>query len=348
MSLYQRLADLPLEIEGYTLEPLELPTPAFTRHTTVVRLRGGGHEGVGEDVTYQAPAQAAFQQQGPVWDLSGRTTLDAFSHQLDRLRLFDGPVGDTKAPLMRRWAFESAALDLALRQAGRSLADVLERPLRPLRFVVSTGLGSPPSLSKLEAIWARAPGLALKLDATPAWDDALIAELAATGKLTTVDLKGQYKGEFQGPTPSVDFYRRVAEGLPDALIEDPAWTPELRDLLAPHAARVTWDAPMCSLSDLIQREPEPRWLNVKPSRYGTLSELFRVYAYCEARELRMFAGGQFELGPGRGQAQYLASLFHADAPNDLAPSLFNHAELPDALPQSPLPAPANVPGFRWG
>ena len=140
MSLYQRLADLPLEIEGYTLEPLELPTPAFTRHTTVIRLRGGGHEGVGEDVTYQAPAQAAFQQQGPVWDLSGRTTLDAFSHQLDRLRLFDGPVGDTKAPLMRRWAFESAALDLALRQAGRSLADVLERPLRPLRFVVSTGL----------------------------------------------------------------------------------------------------------------------------------------------------------------------------------------------------------------
>ena len=27
----------------------------------------------------------------------------------------------------------------------------------------------------------------------------------------------------------------------------------------------------------------------------------------------------FELGPGRGQLQYLASLFHPDGPNDLAP-----------------------------
>ena len=34
-----------------------------------------------------------------------------------------------------------------------------------------------------------------------------------------------------------------------------------------------------------------------------------------------YGGGQFELGPGRGQIQHLASLFHPDAPNDVAPTI---------------------------
>ena len=38
----------------------------------------------------------------------------------------------------RRWAFESAALDLALRQNGLGLGDALGRAERPVRFVVST------------------------------------------------------------------------------------------------------------------------------------------------------------------------------------------------------------------
>ena len=46
----------------------------------------------------------------------------------------------------------------------------------------------------------------------------------------------------------------------------------------------------------------------------------------------MACGGPFELGPGRGQIQYHASLFHPDAPNDVAPSGFN---LPDPAPGLP-------------
>jgi hypothetical protein len=59
-----------------------------------------------------------------------------------------------------------------------------------------------------------------------------------------------------------------------------------------------------------------------------------------------YGGGQFELGPGRGQIQLLASLFHPDAPNDVAPGAYNAPELVDGLLQSPLPAPVCVPGFR--
>jgi hypothetical protein len=347
MSSYARLAQLPLAIEGYALEALALPTPNFTRHTTVIRLRGGGHEGVGEDVTYQEPAQRAFQEAGPVFDLAGSMTLDQFSHRLDAFPLFQAPSGDPKSWLMRRWAFESAALDLALRQAGTNLAAALERPLRPLRFVVSLGLGKPASMAPLQRLWERAPGIGLKLDASLDWSADLIAELAATERVTTVDLKGQYKGAFAGTAPDGDLYRRVAEGLPEALIEDPGWTPETKAALAEHLDRVTYDAPMCGLSDLLQLTPEPKVVNVKPSRYGALSALFRVYDYCEARGIGMYGGGQFELGPGRGQIQYLASLFHPDAANDVAPAVFNQAELPADLPSSPLaPAPSEL-GFRW-
>ena len=52
------------------------------------------------------------------------------------------PSPSAYSPLLRRWGFESAALDLALRQNGLSLAEALGRELAPLSYVVSLGLGS--------------------------------------------------------------------------------------------------------------------------------------------------------------------------------------------------------------
>jgi hypothetical protein len=89
-------------------------------------------------------------------------------------------------------------------------------------------------------------------------------------------------------------------------------------------------------------------VNIKPSRLGGLRNLLDAYDYCAERGIGGYGGGQFELGAGRGQNQYLASLFHADAPNDVAPTGFNLPDPPAGLPSSPLaPAPAPV-GFRWG
>ena len=54
-----------------------------------------------------------------------------------------------------------------------------------------------------------------------------------------------------------------------------------------------------------------------------------------------YGGGQYELGVGRGQIQYLAALFHPDAPNDIAPAGY------DALdPEPGLPAEPARPGSR--
>ncbi len=89
-------------------------------------------------------------------------------------------------------------------------------------------------------------------------------------------------------------------------------------------------------------------VNVKPSRFGPLRRLFHMYDTCEERGIGMYGGGQFELGPGRGQIQYLASIFHPDGPNDVAPTGYNEPEPPDGLPASPLPVQAHDTGMRWG
>ncbi len=56
----------------------------------------------------------------------------------------------------------------------------------------------------------------------------------------------------------------------------------------------------------------------------------------------------FEQGPGRGQLQYLASLFHPGGPNDLAPAAYNLQRDANGLPRSPLPPEPHDTGFRWG
>ena len=127
MSTYEQIAGLPVEIESYELEGRELPFgDQFTRYTTLIRLRGAGEEGVGEDVTYDGIDHANFQAGGTGLPITGSHTIDSFSQLLDGIELFPDPPVREPSIDYRRWAFESAALDLALRQAGRSLADQLE------------------------------------------------------------------------------------------------------------------------------------------------------------------------------------------------------------------------------
>ncbi|HYZ18854.1 MAG TPA: hypothetical protein VE615_04880, partial [Gaiellaceae bacterium] len=76
--------------------------------------------------------------------------------------------------------------------------------------------------------------------------------------------------------------------------------------------------------------------------------LFEAYDYAAERGMLLYGGGQFELGPGRGQIQYLASLFHPDSPNDVAPGGYNAGEPQPGLPQSPLDPQPSATGFRWG
>ena len=75
---------------------------------------------------------------------------------------------------------------------------------------------------------------------------------------------------------------------------------------------------------------------MKPSRFGTVRGLLDCIDACEQRGIAMYGGGQYELGPGRPQIQRLASLFYADGPNDVAPSVYNEGGARPGLPTSPL------------
>jgi L-alanine-DL-glutamate epimerase-like enolase superfamily enzyme len=338
--LYDAVRDLSIEIDRLDTELLSVPiSPEFTRKTTVVHLLGNGHTGLGEDVTY-----AGEEHEGdrfPKLFLEGEWTLASLSARLDSLELFPGGDPDQQAyGDYRRWAFESAALDLGLRQAGRSLADVLGREPRPVRFVSSTRAAS------LDPWLELYPELRFKLDPTPDWTDEFTAALAARGVVDVVDLKGQYHGTVVDQPPDGALYRRVAEAFPEAWIEDPNLTPETDEVLGPHRDRITWDAPIHSWADVEALPFAPRCLNVKPSRFGTLERLLEFYERCEERAIALYGGGQFELGVGRGQIQYLASLFSADGPNDVAPGGYNDSAPRPGLETSPLePRPEPI-GFR--
>jgi hypothetical protein len=335
-GLQKRFASLPLRIESYELERLEQPvTRGFTRVTTVVHLHGYGVEGVGEDVTWYTEHHDREQAAGPVLPLAGDWTLASFSDVLE--------MPDPH----RRWAYESAALDLALRQAQSSLAELVGRKPKPVAFVISPGLGDPPT-SRVVRRWLELePSHRFKLDPAGDWSDGLISELAATNAIVTADYKAYYRPE-DGPPPDPELYHRVAEGFPQAYLEDPALTDETDLVLEPHRGRVTWDAPIHSIADVEALPFPPRVLNSKPSRFGRLQELLAFYEHCEANNIALYGGGMFELGPGRGQVQYLASLFHPDGPNDVAPREYNAPEPAPGLPPSPLEQAPEAVGFRWG
>jgi hypothetical protein len=188
-----------------------------------------------------------------------------------------------------------------------------------------------------------------KLDGTSAWTDELVAELAATGAVDTIDLKGAYRGTPVDQAPDARLYRLVAEGFPEAWIEDPNLDDEAAAAaLAPHRERITWDAPIHSVDDVESLAFPPRTINVKPSRFGSVRRLLDAYDYCAEHGIGIYGGGQFELGPGREQIQYLASLFHPDGSNDVAPREYNRDERAVGLPTSPLEVRPDPVGFRWG
>jgi L-alanine-DL-glutamate epimerase-like enolase superfamily enzyme len=346
-ALWGRLSALPVVIESYELERLSARLSyGFERVTTRVRLVGGGTKGLGEDVSPFEDEADTLHVTRPALPLVGQWTLRSLCDRLAELDQWPVPPRWEMARRWRNWAFESAALDLALNQAGRALHELVGREPRPLRFVNSLGLGDPPTFDPIRRRLELHPDLRFKLDATPAWTPELIGEVAATAAVEIVDFKGRYGLELGELAPLLEMYERVVAAFPDALLEDAHDLPEVAELLAPEAHRIAYDAPIQSVADIDGTPLTPRALNIKPCRVGDLRSLLDVYDACETRGLVTYGGGMGELDVGRGQIQLLASLFHPDGPNDVAPGGYN-ADTPAAdLPSSPLPADPAPTGFR--
>jgi hypothetical protein len=352
MALFERLADLPLRIEATARTRQSRDTSSgFTRATTTFELRGDDVVGRGEDVTYDTEDHDALAEVPDAhFDdaLAGEWTFGAFSAALDGLDLFpSAPPERPSSRHYRRWALESAGLDLALRQADTDLASVLGRARSSVRFVVSTRLGDPPPTDRVETILDAHPDLGLKLDPTSDWTEALVDELGATGAVRLLDLKGHYTGTTVDQPPDVDLYERVIGGFPDAVVEDPAITDETRPVVEGARDRLSWDAPITGVESVRELPFEPNWLNVKPSRFGTVESLLETVEYAADNDVNLYGGGQFELDVGRAHIQTVASVFYPDAPNDVAPGGYNLPELPVDLPGSPLRPTPDTRGLSF-
>jgi O-succinylbenzoate synthase len=131
------------------------------------------------------------------------------------------------------------------------------------------------------------------------------------------------------------------------VIEDPALTAETEPLFDGEEGRVSWDNPIHGVEDVEALPWEPDWLNIKPSRFGSVRSLLETIEYCRERGIQCYGGGQFELDVGRQHLHALASLFYPEAPNDVAPGVYNDPELGEDLPTSPLEAPSAPTGFEW-
>ncbi|MEZ3114780.1 hypothetical protein RYH80_02450 [Halobaculum sp. MBLA0147] len=365
MLAYDAVADFPFSVEAVALERRARDTSSgFERVTTTIHLHGESDRGRGEDVTYTAADHDALYADpeaatpaGPGVEtaagvdfgsaLTGEWTVAEFAARLDELDLF--PVGEPEMAAShhyRRWGFESAALDLALRANDRDFATALGTTADPVRFAASTRLGEPPTTDRVDTISDRVPGIEFKLDPTSEWTDAVI-EGSPADRVRVVDFKGHYEGTDVDQEPDPDLYERVIEAFPEAVIEDPALTEATVPVLADHHERIAWDAPITGVESVEALPFEPSWLNVKPSRFGSVESLFETLQYAAERGMSLYGGGQFELGVGRTHVQTLAAVAYPDAPNDVAPGAFNDPTVPDRLPASPLAPRSGALGFEF-
>ncbi len=335
------LEDLEVKIDGFSLESNSLEVSSdFYRVTTEIYLEGNGETGVGEDVVYDEDLHYSLLDKKAELDIPrGEYRFNEFTDILKETELFpDENLEREVFRNYRRWGFEAAALDLALRQNDTDLAEIINRDYDDTRFVVSTRLGEPPSTERLEELISVYPDVEFKLDPTTEWKENLMDEVAAMDKARVFDFKGQYKGTMVDQEANPELYREIMNRFPDAVIEDPDVTDETKEMLQLERDRLSWDAII---------HIESGYMNIKPSRFGGIKEVLKAIKLCNERDIKMYGGGQFELGVGREQIQILASLFYPAGPNDVAPGIYNNQELPSTPPQSPLELKDKVTGFRY-
>ena len=325
--LADRLASLPVAIDGLAVERAAISVTGYydgaRRPTGIAVLSGAGEQGRGECVAWTAREQDAFAAACARLDVPTSATIGELSlHLAEEL---DDPY--------HRAAVEGATIDLALRQADTSPFALAGRAAEPVAFCWSIGREADP-LSAIGALLARSPEARIKID-VPAdgWPAAIWEALAVSRRIVILDFKRE---------SDLDQVRLAHAAIPEAWLEDPPAQAVTLDRHGDWIRRVALDGYILAAVDLDDPEIPPAAVNVKAPRVGGWLEALRCLEGCRRRGLHAYMGGMFEVDVGRSQARVLASLYTADAWNDLAPLL---PATSDAFPPSPWESNDGFIGF---
>jgi L-alanine-DL-glutamate epimerase-like enolase superfamily enzyme len=323
------LAALPVRVDDARVIRSDvwlLDYPSGPRPSSVVRLKGEGALGIGENVAFFAREQQRFSDFVEGWLRERAGTC-----------LYVGSaLGEGGSPYERA-ALEAALVDLGMRQAGLSLHSLTGVGAAELRFVLSlTAHRQPePMIRRLRALGY---GGELKLDVDPAWSPRTLEVLAKDPSIVIFDFKSRADAALAGRL----------YGLADrALLEDPPRS--FQQSTHAHQRRVSRDASIVDERAVSAACARGESVNLKAPRMGGPLELLRGLERALAlnevapgeREPAYF-GGMFEVNVGRRQAQQLAALYCGSAPNDLALN-----EPAAAIPRLRSPAVIRLdqPGF---
>lgn len=269
--------------------------PGGPRPTSLVGLAGEGQVGFGENVAFDSAEHARFAA-------AAERALDSAR---DRPGLHVGDVlsslGDCSG--YERAAVEAALVDLAMRQAGVTLAGLTGISDGRLRFVESFAARRDPA-AHVQRLRARGHTAALKIDVDPTWDTPTRQALARQPGIAILDFKGR------GDTALA---RSWAELVPTAILEDPP-----AEVAALGGARVVRDAPLANAGAVADALRRCEGVNLKAPRMGGPLEVLRALDLAWRIGGTRYLGGMFEVSVGRTQARQLAALYAGDAPNDLA------------------------------
>ena len=325
-ELVDRLSALPVAIDGLRVERGALVVEGYydeARPTGFAVLRGHGLTGRGECVAWTPAEQAEFAAACDRLDLPRRSTVGETAGLL--ARDLDDPY--------HRAAVEGAAIDLALRQANTNPFALAGLPARPVAFCRSIGVADDPQAAIVPVLEGD-PDARIKIDVPDeGWPPTAWEILADTGRIVVLDFK---RGS------DLDQVRLAHAAMPRAWLEDPPVEAVTLDPRGSWRERVALDGYVLAAVDLDDPEIPPAAVNVKAPRLGGWIEALRCLEECRHRGLHAYVGGMFEIGPGRLQARVLASLFTADAWNDVAPIATG---IGGAEPSSPLPQTDRYSGF---
>ena len=242
----------------------------------------------------------------------------------------------------RNWAYESAALDLALRQAGaaaargaraRAAAADVRQLARARRPAVGRHDRPPPRALPDRRLQARRR---VRLDAGD-HRGAGRHRRGADGRL-----QGPLRARGRGRGGAGRAVRRGARGVPGRDLRGPARAAGDRRALDAVRDRVSFDAPVTRVAG--HHDADRQRQAVADRRPAAAVRDLRALRRRRACDVRRRDGRARHRA--RGQIQLLASLFHPDAPNDVAPSPFNLPEPPPGLPTQPAGAGDPPAGVR--